>query len=260
MEQRSREWFIARKGRMTASEIYLLLNNHKEEVALTEEEKEQFRTEHPRAKIPETKKVEAPFSDGTFTWLNRKVAEYYMPDDAFIEDNELKQVNNRAVQHGEFWESDARERYALEMGYEVYEVGFIALKGFEHFAGGSPDGMIRQENGLVEIKCAWNPEVHQDYLLFEKPEDLKEDNLQYYVQCQYNMVCVSRQFDTEVEFCDFISYDPRTSKSKQLKVLRIPADQEMQKLLVERTELAVSYLREQIDRINKMQSIINEYK
>jgi hypothetical protein len=30
--------------------------------------------------------------------------------------------------------------------------------------------------------------------------------------------------------------------------------------LVERTELAVSYLREQIDRINKMQSIINEYK
>ena len=119
---------------------------------------------------------------------------------------------------------------------------------------------FRHSLGIIEIKSPFNPAVHLRHFLYEKPEDLKEDNLQYYVQCQYNMVCVSKQFDTEVEFCDFISYDPRTSKSKQLKVLRIPADIEMQNLLVERTELAVSYLREKIERINKMQSIINEYK
>ncbi len=245
MEQRSREWFLARKGKMTASEIYLLLNNHKE--PMTEEELAAFKAANPKSRVT-TKEV--PFSDGTFTWLNRKVAEYYMPDDAFIEDNELKQVNNRAVQHGEFWESDARERYALEMGYEVYEVGFIPLKGFEQFAGGSPDGMIRQENGLVEIKCAWNPEVHQDYLLFEKPEDLKEYNLQYYAQMQMNIIV------TGCDFCDFVAFDPRTSQDKQLKVLRIPKDEEMCSTLLDRIALAKEYYKQRMDKLNNIQTII----
>lgn len=250
MEQRSREWFLARKGRMTASEIYLLLNNHKEEIPLTAEEQEQFRQEHPRAKMPETKKVEMAFSDGTFTWLNRKVAEYYMPDEAFIEDNELKQINNRAVQHGEFWESDARAKYMKAMGYTVYEVGFIPMKGFEQFAGGSPDGMIREEQGLIEIKCAWNPEVHQDYLLFTQPDDLKEYNLQYYVQCQMNMIV------TDCLFCDFVAFDPRTSKSKQLKVLRIPKDEELCSLLIERITLAREYYKERMNKLDNIQTII----
>ena len=245
MEQRSREWFLSRKGKMTASEIYLLLNNHKE--AMTEEELAAFKAVNPKSRVT-TKEV--PFSDGTFTWLNRKVAEYFMPDDAFLEDNELKQVNNRAVQHGELWEPDARQRYAREMGYEVYEVGFIPLKGYEQFAGGSPDGMVREEPGIIEIKCAWNSEVHQDYLLFEKPEDLKEYNLQYYVQCQMNMVV------TDTTFCDFVAFDPRTSKSKQLKVLRIPKDEEMCTLLLQRIDLAKQYYRERIDKINNAKIII----
>lgn len=250
MEQRSREWFLARKGRMTASEIYLLLNNHKEEVPLTAEEQEQFRAEHPRAKIPETKKVEAPFSDGTYTWLNRKVAEYYMPDDAFIEDNELKQINNRAVQHGELFESEARMQYMKAMGTTVYEVGFIPMKGYELFAGGSPDGMIREEKGLIEIKCAWNPEVHQDYLLFQKPEDLKEYNLQYYCQCQMNIIV------TDCEFCDFVAFDPRTSVSKQLKVLRIPKDEDLCNELVKRITLAKEYYKERMNKLDNIQTII----
>lgn len=250
MEQRTTEWFLARKGLMSASEIYLLLNNHKEDVPLTEEEKVAFREEHPRAKIPETKKVEKPFSDGTFTWLNHKIAEYYMPDDAFLEYNELRQVNNKAVQHGEFWEAEARERYALEMGYEVFEVGFIPLKGMEKFAGGSPDGMIREVEGIIEIKCAFSPEIHQDYLLFEKPEDLKDYNLQYYAQMQFNMIV------TGCKFCDFVAYDPRTSQDKQLKVLRIPKDEEMCATLIERVSLAKEYYKERMSKLDKFKYII----
>ena len=245
MEQRSDEWFLARKGLMTASEIYLLLNNHKE--PMTEEELKAFKAVNPKSRVT-TKEV--PFSDGTFTWLNRKVAEYYMPDDAFLEDVELKQINNRAVQHGEFWEPKAREEYAKAMGYEVYEVGFIPLKGYERFCGGSPDGMIREETGIIEIKCAWNPEVHQDYLLFEKPEDLKEYNLQYYVQCQMNMMV------TDTVFCDFVAFDPRTSLSKQLKVLRIPKDEGMCNTLMERINLAKEYYKERMDKINNVKTII----
>ena len=121
-------------------------------------------------------------------------------------------------------------------------------------------GNGQETGGIIEIKCPFNPAVHLKHFLFEKPEDLKEDNLQYYTQCQYNMICVEREFGYHADFCDFISYDPRTSKSKQLKVLRIPADKEMQKMLLERTMLAVEYLRSQIEKINKMEAIINEYQ
>ena len=243
--QRTREWFLDRRGKMTASEIYLLLNNRK--VPMTDDELAAFKAANPKSRVT-TK--EAPFSDGTFTWLNRKVAEYFMPDEAFLEDIELKQLNSRAVQHGEFWEPEARNRYAQEMGYEVYEVGFIPLKGYENFCGGSPDGMIRQEPGIIEIKCAWNPEVHQDYLLFEKPQDLKEYNLQYYAQMQLNIII------TECLFCDFVAFDPRTSHSKQIKILRIPKDEEMCDTLLQRIDLAKEYYKERIGKLNKIQTII----
>ncbi len=245
MEQRTNEWFLSRKGKMTASEIYLLLNNHKE--AMTEEELKAYKEANPKSRVT-TKEV--PFSDGTFTWLNHKIAEYFMPDEAFIEDMENRQVPNRAMQHGEFWEPEARKRYAQAMGYEVFEVGFIPLEGYEKFAGGSPDGMIREENGLIEIKCAWNPETHQDYLLFEKPEDLKEYNLQYYAQMQMNIIV------TDCNFCDFVAFDPRTSESKQLKILRIPKDEEMCNTLMQRIELAKEYYKERINKINNIQNII----
>ena len=230
---------------MTASEIYLLLNNHKE--SMNEEELAAFKAANPKSRIT-TKEV--PFSDGTFTWLNRKVAECYMPDEAFLEDNELRQINNKAVNHGEFWEGDARNLYSEEMGYDVYEVGFIPLENYEKFAGGSPDGVINNENGIIEIKCAWNPEVHQDYLLFEKPEDLKEYNIQYYAQMQMNMIV------TKTIFCDFVAFDPRTSVSKQLKVLRIPKDEEMCLLLMERIELAKQYYKERMKKLDEVKTII----
>lgn len=258
--QRTQEWYLARKGKITASECYVLLNNSK--VAMTEEELTEWKKANPKSRVT-TKEV--PFSTGTYTYLDDKIAEMYMPDNSFIEYMEDK-PSNRAMQWGTFWEEGARDRYVEATGYEVLDAPFIALKCFEKFAGGSPDGIIRLgggihgASGIIEIKCPFNPSVHLRHFLYEKPDDLKEDNLQYYVQCQYNMICVSMEFSYKVDFCDFISYDPRTSKSKQLKVLRIPADEEMQKLLIERTGLGVNYLREQIERINNMQSIINEYK
>lgn len=259
--QRNREWYLARKGKITASECYVLLNNSK--VAMTEDELAEWKKANPKSRVT-TKEV--PFSSGTYTYLDEKIAEMYMPDNSFIEYMEECKFETKAMQWGTFWEDEARKKYSEATGFEILDAPFIALKEFENFAGGSPDGIIRLleensgTNGIIEIKCPFNPAVHMRHFLFEKPEDLKEDNLQYYVQCQYNMVCVEREFGYKVDFCDFISYDPRTSKSKQLKVLRIPADTEIQKLLVERTGIAVSYLREQIDRINNMPSIINAYK
>lgn len=248
--QRSRGWFLSRKGRITASECYVLLANHKEDVPLTQEEQEQFRAEHPRAKMPDTKKVEIPFSEGTFTYLNRKVAELFMPDGAYLEYIDMTQIKNRAVEWGTFWEDEARLKYAEMTGSEVIETGFNALKGYEKFCGGSPDGYVRYEEGIIEIKSPFHPEIHQDYLLFEKPNDLKEYNLQYYAQIQLNIMVM------DCRFGDFVSFDPRTSPSKQLKVLRIPKDEEMCQDLLRRIELATAYYRGRIEKITNIEPII----
>ena len=245
VQQRTKEWFLEKKGKISASECYLLLNNHKE--AMTEDELAEWKKANPKSR---TTTKEVPFSDGTFTYLNKKIAEFYMSDNAYLEDTELHQANNRAMNYGTFWEDTARQRYSVEMGFEVYEVGFIPLKGFEVYAGGSPDGMIREENGLIEIKCAFNSEVHQDYLLFTKPEDLKEYNIQYYAQVQMNMMV------TECDFCDFVAFDPRTLSKNQLKVLRIPKDDEMQKLLMDRIILAKEYYLQRMDQLENIQTII----
>lgn len=245
MEQRTNEWLLARRGKITASECYLLLANHKE--TMSDEELAEYKAANPKSRVT-TKEV--PFSDGTFTYLNRKVAEYYMPDGSFLEYQDMKQIRNKAVEWGTYWEADARRMYAEAMGYEVYEVGFLPLDGYENFCGGSPDGIVRYENGIIEIKCPFSPEVHQDYLLFEKADDLKEYNLQYYAQMQLNMIVANCGFG------DFISFDPRTSRSKQLKVLRVPKDEEMCKTLLERVELAKKYYQERMNQIDKIPTII----
>lgn len=254
--QRTQDWFLARKGKITASECYVLLANHKEDVPLTADEQELFRAEHPRAKMPETKKVDMPFSDATFTYLDGKIAELYMPDGSFTEYVETARYETRAMQHGTFWEDTARTRYAEAMGFEVLDAPFIPMKDFEKFAGGSPDGIVRNQDGIIEIKCPFNPSVHMRYLLLQTPQELMAENLQYYCQIQYNMLCVSLEYGYDVSYCDFISFDPRTSRSKQLKVLRIPQDKETQSLLRDRTQLAVQYMRQKTSQIDNAQTII----
>lgn len=248
--QRTEDWYLSRKGRITASEIYILLANHRED--MTEEELEQFKKDNPKSRA-RTKEV--PFSQGTFTYLDGKIAEMFMPDNAFLEYVEDCAPHSRAMDWGTLMEDSARIRYQEETGNEVLDAPFIPLKGLERFAGGSPDGIIRT-GGIIEIKSPFNPAVHIKHFLYESAEELKNEELEYYAQCQYNMICVERETGVGVDFCDFVSYDPRTSKSKQLKVLCIPKDEEIQKQLLGRTELAVQYFKDKINQINKTKAIV----
>ena len=248
--QRTSDWYLARKGKLTASEIYILLANHKED--MTEEELEQFKKDNPKSRARTT---DVPFSQGTFSYLDGKIAEQFMPNDAFLEYMEDCAPRSRAMDWGTLMEDSARARYQSETENEVLDAPFIPLKGFDKFAGGSPDGIIRS-GGIIEIKCPFNPAVHLTHFLYEKAEDLKADNLQYYCQIQYNMICVERETGNDVLFGDFVSYDPRISRSKQLKVLRIPKDVEVQNQLLERTKLAVEYFKEKINQINKSKEFV----
>lgn len=232
MEQRTKEWYLARKGKITASEAYVLLSNHKEQ--MNDDELAAYKAANPKSK---TTTKEVPFSDGTYTYLKKKVAEYYMTDEDFFEDTMAKQPFNRAIDHGNLWESDARDTFARVHNLQVEEVGFLPLVGFKDIAGGSPDGIVENENGraIIEIKCPWNSEIHQDHCLFQTGADLQEYNLQYYVQMQFNMLV------TSTEFGYFISFDPRLTMGS-LKTLIVERDEEMCKTLLKRVEMAENWM------------------
>lgn len=245
--QRTEQWYLLRKGKITASQVQVLLGNHKE--PLTEEEIAALKAENPKSRVT-TKEV--PFSQGSYTYLDSKIAERFMTNAAFLEYQDIFGVQNAAMRYGTNMEPEAREAYSKAMEVEVEDAPFIELNGYEEIAGGSPDGIIRATNSIVEFKCPANPAIHLRHFLYEKPEDLKEDNEQYYAQCQYNMMCAEFFMGAKVEWCDFVSYDPRISASKQLKVLRLTPDEEYQALLLERTRLAKEYMKEQIQKINNI--------
>lgn len=243
MEQRTPEWFLARKGKITASEIVNLLGNHKEQ--MTDEELAEYKAANPKSRVT-TKEV--PFNDTTYTYLNKKVAEMFMTDEAYLEDVDAKQINTRAVNHGITYEAAAVQEYQKATGTDVYPAGFIPLQGHEGICGGSPDGLV--EDGIIEVKCPWNTEVHQDYCLLETPEQLKELKPQYYAQIQLNILV------TGSEYGDFVSYDPRIFNSTRLKVLRVPKDSEYCKTLLERVQIAKEYMYQRMDAINNFQQLI----
>lgn len=253
MEQRTIEWYKARLGKLTASEIHVLMKDHKE--PMTDDELAEWKKANPKSRVT-TKTV--PFSDATFTYLNSKVMENYLPlsssdvrsmniVEEFIEQHSF---SNRATDWGTLMESDARQRYADTMGYEVFEVGFVPYKEYPNLAGGSPDGLIREETGGLEIKCPFTLEKHLQHLLYEKQEDLKENEPEYYWQCVMNMLV------TDCSFWDFVSYNPYVSRSKQLKILRIKRNEADIKSLSARIALAVDYMKEKIELIDKIQIII----
>jgi hypothetical protein len=253
MEQRSREWFLARLGKITASEISCLMKNHKR--AMKDEELAAFKAANPKSRVTT---VEEAFSDATFTYLNRKVMENYLPinskdtysQNCIDEYIEIHSTSSAATRYGTDIEPMARERYAEIMGYEVYETGFVPYEKYPKLVGGSPDGLIREEIGIIEIKSPFSLEKHMQHFLYECQDDLKENEEDYYWQCVGNMLF------TDTTFCDFISFSPYVGKSKQIKVLRIQRRDEEIKLLEERIGLAVDYIREKITQLNNIQMII----
>lgn len=253
MEQRTKEWFRARLGKITASEIYVLMKDKK--VPMSEEELAEAKAANPKSRV--TTKV-VPFSDMTETYLNRKVMENYLPlnsksiesinaVDEYIEEHT---ETNKAMRYGTFWEDTARNRYAETMGYEVLQVGFVPYDCFPNLVGASPDGMIRQENGGCEIKCPYTVEKHYQHMMYETSNDLKENDPQYYWQI---MTCM---LVTGCDFWDFVSFNPYMSKSKQLKVLRIQRNEEELKKLKTRIELAVAWMQTAMAQLDKIEKII----
>ena len=228
--QRTDQWFLARKGKITASCFGLLMGNHKE--PMTDDEIALVKAINPKSRAT-TKDV--PFSQQSYTYLDTKVMERLMSDEDYMRYHEMTDRPTQAMQWGTEHEADAAARYEFETGVSVEDMPYIGLHGHDDYAGGSPDG--KAGDGIVEYKCPYNPSVHLRHLLYKTPADLLADNQDYYVQCQWNMIV------TGAKWCDFVSWSNFFPSALQLKVLRIPYDEMMADELLYREALAEEYIK-----------------
>lgn len=118
-EQRSPEWYAARRGVPTASEFANIITPKKGEYAAAAD-----------------------------TYINQLIDELMRPDAG------LGFTGNRHTERGEILEDDARELYAFERELVPQQVGFILNDAGT--LGCSPDSLIGEDGGL-EIKCPDGP-------------------------------------------------------------------------------------------------------
>lgn len=139
--------------------------------------------------------------------------------------------HNEATDWGNNAEGLARHFYGLKTGNKVSEVGFINsdIDGY----GGSPDGIIRSDAGIVEFKCPFNSAIHIKYCLIKSKDDIPKE---YYWQCQSNM------YVSSAAWCDFVSFDPRIDSDLGLFIYRLYRNDEDIKNMIERIKLTLEFI------------------
>lgn len=129
---------------------------------------------------------------GLDTLVKEMLAEYYSTQQY----NEYTGAyKSPEMQRGNDFESMSRMVYEMETGYTVKEVGFVERS--KHI-GCSPDGMIVEEKGLIEIKN------HNDKTFVELLLSGKVDP-KYVKQMQYQL------WTTEYNWCDYFGFNPNFS-------------------------------------------------
>jgi putative phage-type endonuclease len=127
---------------------------------------------------------------------------------------------NAAMQWGTDTEPMARSVYEAVTGRMVEEVGFVPHPFIEGF-GASPDGLTVDDANFercIEIKCP-NTATHLQTLT------AGEIDYKYIVQMNVAMMC------TEIDICDFISYDPRLPEKLSIFIKRVNPDFKLTQLI-----------------------------
>jgi len=113
---------------------------------------------------------------------------------------------NSDIERGVELESTANLLYEFETNNTVEHIGFAEL---DEWVGCSPDGLIIDNKGIIEIKCPKDiiflNQVINDKI---KPE--------YFTQIQFNLYVLNR------EYCDYIAYN----QNYPLFIKRIKRDDE----------------------------------
>jgi hypothetical protein len=214
IESYSQQWYTTRLGKVTSSSVWQL-------------------TVEPKEKA---KKEAGELSSTAKEYVMQKVAERLT--------GVTRSFQNDATVHGLEQEANAIALYEMTYGYIVEETGFI-----EHIAGwygGTPDGYIKQENGIVQVKCPYDYKNHLSFMLIDSVETFKAKHREYYWQCLSDMIV------TNTNWCDFVSYCPDMPHEFKLFKLRIHRNNDDAALLLQKINEAKSFFD---NTINKLSSI-----
>lgn len=157
MEQRSEEWFAARRGKVTASKIGDIL---------------------------------ATIRNGNWAASRKNYAAQLVTERLTGKDPEP--FMNEAMQWGIDQEAPAREAYTKATGNAVEEIGFVDHPTIG-WAGASPDGQVGAE-GLIEIKCP-NTATHIENLLGAELKDTYRYQMLWQLACTNRKWCDFVSFD-----------------------------------------------------------------
>ena len=225
MEQHSKEWYLARLGVFTGSEVGKLM-------------------------VAGRTKGE-PFGETAKDYIFDKVSERLLREEV-TENNELwmeyfnlVSISSKAMDFGTEQEPYARKRYKKITGNRAFECGFYQHPDIPNF-GTSPDGIVVQDAKVaraVEIKCP----LGKTYIKYASQvvdgATLKKVNSQYYWQTVSHCMC------TGAGVCDFVIYNPFLRPDARIKIVPIVPPEEDIELLAERVRLADDYANELIDQI-----------
>lgn len=194
--QHSNAWFRMRLGNITGSQVGRLMKPARKEGELSADAQ---------------------------AYIKEIVAERLLSDavkeiDMFLEKYiDITSPTSRAMAWGNEYEHEAIQLYEQLTGNKVTRCGSIQHETEAHFWD-SPDGIVLESNGTIEVKCPM-PKTHAEYLLnVRDAESLKKIKPEYYWQCYAHMTNVG------AEWCDWMSYNPFLKPS--LHVVRIHRDNE----------------------------------
>ena len=218
LEQGSKEWLIARAGRITASRA-------------ADFSAPPSLAPFPSVEIYKEGKVNKCTYNGceyqhTSKAELQKIVRFNLPR-VFAESRngymheligqvctgEIKeQVRFKQSEWGHENEDIARAAFSFKSGLDVSEVGFI-YKDDQERAGISPDGIVGDFEAGLEIKCPFDTRYHIDFLVSEKIKP------EYIEQCQFSM------WVTGFKRWYFASFDPRIKAAdKKLHYVAIERD------------------------------------
>lgn len=183
MEQRTKEWYAARLGKLTASRLSDALD-------ITKKGEEGAKRQNYRLELLAER----------FTGL---------PVEFF---------ETAAMRWGTDCEPLARAAYEAETGNLVTEVGFIDHPSLE-WAGASPDGLVG-DDGLLEIKCP-TTQSHIKYLLGGVAPDQYKNQMAWQIICTGRKWCDFVSYDprmTEGLQLLIVRYEPSAEELLDISI------------------------------------------
>lgn len=155
------------------------------------------------------------FGKGALTYIKTKLAEILTGDVVEVETTSMEWGNSQELEAVLEFE----KLFSLTVDY--YGKGNPKFFPHDDNSGSSPDGIVKEEESIVEIKAPYNSKYHVDHLLLSSAEDLKKENFDHYAQIQMNLLCTGKTL------CYFISYDPRLIEPRlRMKILKVYRDEE----------------------------------